>query len=61
MVGRSLLIRDVLLVTDVVTAPRGHGRWLSARRVTTPDKFYAQRRSSARSSPVAVRRRLFSG
>lgn len=46
-VRRAMLIRGIihLLVTDVVTASRANvERWLTAKRLTTPDEFYAHRR-----------------
>ncbi len=42
-----MLIRGMihLLVTDLITASRASiGKWLEAKKVTTPDEFYAQRR-----------------
>jgi dGTPase len=42
-----MLIRGMihLLVTDLITASRASiGKWLDAKKVTTPDEFYAQRR-----------------
>ena len=64
-VRRSLLIRGIihLLVTDVITASRAAiERWLSARRVTSPDEFYAQRRKLPGSlvAPSPSGGRLFS-
>lgn len=46
-VRRALLIRGIihLLVTDVITASRAAiERWLSAKGITTPEEFAAQRR-----------------
>jgi dGTPase len=46
-VKRAMLIRGMihLLVTDVVTNSRAAvERWLTSKRVTTPDEFYAQRK-----------------
>lgn len=46
-VRRAMLIRGLihLLVTDVITASRAAiGRWLTSKRITTPDEFYAHRR-----------------
>jgi dGTPase len=46
-VKRAMLIRGMihLLVTDVVTASRAAiERWLTSKKVATPDDFYAQRR-----------------
>ncbi len=45
-VRNALLVRGMihLLVTDVIEASRASiERWLSARKVSTPDEFYAQR------------------
>lgn len=61
---RSLLVRGIihLLVTDVITASRASiERWLTARRVTTPDEFYAQRRKLPGSlvAPSSGGERLF--
>jgi dGTPase len=46
-VRRAMLIRGIihLLVTDLITASRSAlERWLSARRIATPDEFRAHRR-----------------
>jgi dGTPase len=46
-VRQAMLIRGMihLLVTDLITASRASiGKWLDAKKVTTPDEFYAQRR-----------------
>jgi dGTPase len=46
-VRQAMLIRGIihLLVTDLITASRAAiERWLSAKRIATPDDFYAQRR-----------------
>jgi len=46
-VKRAMLIRGIihLLVTDIVTASRASiERWLTSKRVTTPDEMYAQRK-----------------
>ena len=46
-VRQAMLIRGMihLLVTDLITASRASiGKWLEAKKVTTSDEFYAQRR-----------------
>jgi dGTPase len=46
-VRQAMLIRGMihLLVTDLITASRASiGAWLEARKIATPDDFYAQRR-----------------
>ncbi len=46
-VKRAMLIRGIihLLVTDLITASGAAiGRWLVAKKIATPDDFYAQRR-----------------
>jgi dGTPase len=46
-VRHAMLIRGMihLLVTDLITASRASiGSWLAAKRIATPDDFYAQRR-----------------
>lgn len=65
-VRRSLLVRGIIhiLVTDVITASRASvERWLSARRIATPDDFYAHRRKLPGSlvGPSRAGRRLFDG
>jgi len=64
-VRRAMLIRGIihLLVTDVITASRAAiERWLTARKIATPDEFYAQRRKLPGSlvAPSKAGERLYS-